>query len=214
MTIETPDRLKPELQMDLQRQVRAHSKRLSWLLRHGAGREGISMDNAGWVKLTDVLNFLNLDNDQLCLVIQENNKARFELHGEKLRATQGHSLDRMPVTQEALEASWTIYNPQGEDRIWHATQSQHLDSILKDGIIRGERSHVHLANAIDSPVGKRSNAPLLIEVSVAKLRTEGYEVFISPNGVVLTRFVPPSCIINVRDTRGNRAKVRDKKIHG
>src|SRR5258706_432319 len=36
------------------------SKKLSWLLRHGAGETGIDMDAAGWVAITDVLRTLHM----------------------------------------------------------------------------------------------------------------------------------------------------------
>lgn len=198
-------------QSDLNRFLVGQSKRLSWLLRHGALREGLEMDEAGWVRIDTLLKHVDLDLDQLMYVVRENNKARFELSGERIRATQGHSLDETSVTQDGLEASWSIFVSDDDAVIWHATQFKNLDSIREHGILRGSRSHVHLAASIDSKVGKRTGAPILISISVSKLRAEGYEVFESPNGVVLTRHVPPSCLVTVRDTRSRRSRSRAAK---
>ena len=35
------------------------SKKMSFLLRHGAEKEGVEIDSAGWIKMNDILNFLN-----------------------------------------------------------------------------------------------------------------------------------------------------------
>ena len=184
-------------QQDPARRIKGQSKRLSWLLRHGAGGEGLAMDSAGWVRIQDLLAKLRLSQAELEMIVRENNKSRFEVSGDLVRAAQGHSLEVMPVTQDALEASWSVYQ-HTHGSIWHATQQRHVDSILAQGIMRGDRTHVHLASSIDSHVGKRTNAPILVEVSVAQLRASGEEVFESPNGVVLTRYVPSSSILKVR----------------
>ena len=184
--------------------IKYQSKRLSWILRHGASQEGLTMDSAGWVSIQRLLQLLNLEPQDLDRVIQENNKARFEVKGENIRASQGHSLEQLPVTQEALEASWMVYLPQNSDFIWHATQTNCLSSIQRDGILRGKRSHIHLASTKESKVGKRNGAPILLQVSVKCLHSKGQEVFVSSNDVILTRYVPPSCIFKVHDTETDR----------
>ena len=192
-----------ELMKNETQRIKYQSKRLSWILRHGASQEGLTMNSAGWVSIQKLLQLLNLDLPDLNRVIEENNKARFEVKGEMIRASQGHSLDQLPVTQEALEASWMSYLPKSTDLIWHATQANCLSSIQRDGVLRGKRSHVHLASTKESKVGKRTAAPILLEISVKCLRSKGQEVFVSSNGVILTRYVPPSCIFKVHDTKAN-----------
>ncbi len=181
------------------KKIKQYSKKLSWLLRHGALQEGVPMDPAGWVSVTATLEYLSISHQDLMLVLLQNNKARFELQNNRLRACQGHSLESLPITQEALEDSWFKYDSES-DSIWHATQRQFVAAIKAKGLLRGQRSHVHLASTLDSPVGKRVGAPVLIEVSCQKLRAEGYEVFQSSNGVILTRHVPVNCILHIRDT--------------
>ena len=190
---------KQQAELDAKRnneqKVKRWSKKCSWLLRHGAVQEGLSMDAAGWVSVGDLQEHLSLNQSDLELVLTQNNKARFEVNDGLIRACQGHSLKSMPVTKEALEASWSIYN--GSDSIWHGTHRGALEAIKREGIICGERSHVHLARSVHSRVGKRSNVSIFIEVSCAYLRQAGYEVFESTNGVILTRYVPLNCIVNI-----------------
>lgn len=172
------------------------SHRISWLLRHGAGQQRLDMDRAGWANINDVLHHLHANESELDEVVRLNNKSRYEIDGDRIRAAQGHSLEGMPVTQKALEASWARYT--GDDRVWHGTHVAALAGISAEGILPGRRSHVHLAAEIDSRVGKRANVGVMLEVSVERLRARGNEVFVSANGVVLTRSVPPSCIVDLR----------------
>lgn len=171
------------------------SHRMSALLRHRAGEVGLRMDASGWVELGDLIAHLGEPRHVIDEVVQHNNKTRFEVSGTRIRASQGHSLEGMPVTQEALEASWSTFD--GEDSLWHGTQPEAVESIAREGLLRGGRSHVHLAASRDSSVGKRANVGVLLEISPARLRAAGQAVFQSPNGVILCRHVPPACIVGV-----------------
>lgn len=186
-------------------QVSEVSKRLSWLLRHGAGEEGLSMDAAGWVPVSEVLHKLRLQRPVLEQVVAENNKSRLELVGERLRACQGHSTEGMPVTCDALEASWEHH--VGDGSLWHGTTVEAVTGIVREGIRSVGRTHVHLAEGTESKVGKRAQVAVLLEVSAVKLRAAGLGIFQSSNGVVLVRHVPPSCLVGlVTATRAGRAR--------
>lgn len=171
------------------------SRRMSAILRHRAGELGLRMDAAGWVNLDELVAYLRVPRRLVEEAVQHNNKARFEVHGERIRASQGHSLEGMPVTQEALEASWTIF--AGEESLWHGTRTDTIENIAREGILRGGRSHVHLAETRESQVGKRANVSVLLEVSPVKLRAAGQTIYKSPNGVILCRHVPPACIVDL-----------------
>jgi putative RNA 2'-phosphotransferase len=182
----------------------ALSKRLSWLLRHGAGESGLAMDEAGWSEVDDVLRVLAVTRAELDLAVSQNDKGRLIVAGSGIRACQGHSLEGMPVTREALEASWEVFYPDGP--LWHGTRTVAIDGIAGEGIVAGQRSHVHLAAGPDSHVGKRSSVDFLIEVSPARLNDAGIGIFLAPNGVVLARRVPAEAITGLRPaSRAGRA---------
>ncbi|MBI2706205.1 MAG: RNA 2'-phosphotransferase [Actinobacteria bacterium] len=87
------------------------SKQLSWLLRHSANEAGLSMDEAGWADVEEVLVVLDMTRANLLDAVETNDKGRAQLDGARIRACQGHSLVGMPVTQDALERSWTVTSP-------------------------------------------------------------------------------------------------------
>jgi putative RNA 2'-phosphotransferase len=172
------------------------SHALSWLLRHGASESGLDMDAAGWARVDEVLRTLGMSRAALEGAVIENNKARFEVRGGRIRACQGHSLAGTPVTLDGLEASWERF--AGEGPVWHGTRIAAVASIAREGLLPGERTHVHLAEALDSTVGKRAGVDVMLEVSPARLSAAGVGLFVSPNGVLLARSVPPPAIVGLR----------------
>lgn len=147
----------------------------------------------GWALIEDVCALLQMDRTALDLAVEQNDKARLQVDGDRIRACQGHSSDGMPVTREALENSWRRVTPA--ELLWHGTNLAVLDAILREGLRPGRRTHVHLAPATNSHVGKRSRVDVLLGVDPGKL---GQPVFEAPNGVLLVRFVPPEAISQVR----------------
>ncbi|MFI7068257.1 RNA 2'-phosphotransferase [Kribbella sp. NPDC050124] len=164
------------------------SRRISRLLRHTAGERGLTMSADGWAAVADVLQVLGMDRRSLEVAVQQNDKQRLQVDGDRIRACQGHSLDGMPVTREALENSWERVYP--DHLLWHGTQAAALDGIRVHGLLPGRRTHVHLAPSKDSHVGRRSAVEVLLGVDPRDLT-----VYRAPNGVLLTRFVPADAIV-------------------
>ncbi|HVK66150.1 MAG TPA: RNA 2'-phosphotransferase [Polyangium sp.] len=171
------------------------SKTLSWLLRHGAREAGVSMDAAGWVPVPEVLRYLRISRAALDEVVATNNKSRLQLEGERVRASQGHSTENMPVTIEALEASWRPYTAGGS--LWHGTTVEATAPIAREGLSPQKRTHVHLAPSLESKVGKRAATPVMLEISAERLQGAGQGVWEAQNGVVLVRHVPVSCFVDL-----------------
>ncbi len=156
------------------------------------------MDAEGWAHTGDVLRLARLSFEELLEVVETNEKRRFEIDDDRIRAVQGHS-GGAPVSPDALEASWRVV--MADEPVFHGTSAAAARAILfgdGDGIVPGQRSHVHLAAAPDAKVGKRARVELLLVVSPARLRASGVTLFEAPNGVLLARTVPRECILDVR----------------
>jgi RNA:NAD 2'-phosphotransferase (TPT1/KptA family) len=82
---------------------RSLSKWLSWLLRHGAIKEGLSIDTCGFVDVTDIVQHRafcgKFTVSDIQRVVSENDKQRFTLRihpisGKlQIKANQGHSIN-------------------------------------------------------------------------------------------------------------------------
>lgn len=186
------------------------SHKLSWLLRHGAREASLAMDAAGWASIDDVLSIVGVSRAVLDDVVRENNKSRYELRGNTIRACQGHSLAGTPVTLDALEASWEL--DTRAEPIWHGTNLGALAAIAAKGLLPGERTHVHLAGGTDSKVGKRAGVDVLLSVDPTRLRAAGVHLYRSANGVILARAVPPACFAGLRaESRAAREREHELK---
>jgi putative RNA 2'-phosphotransferase len=74
-----------------------------------------------------------------------------------------------------------------------------MASILKDGLIRGKRHHVHLSKDVETAtrVGARRGKPVILKVDAGRMYQDGHKFFLSANGVWLTDSVPPSYLSRV-----------------
>jgi putative RNA 2'-phosphotransferase len=180
--------------MSESREIASRSKYVSWILRHRPPGDGVSLDEAGWVSVDALLQLAGMSRLELEAMASNDRKGRLQLVGDRVRACQGHSA-KTGVTCEALEESWSNYGE--ESPIWHGTRLAAIEQIALEGLLPGDRTHVHCASAPDSIVGKRGDSHLLLKISPARVRAAGLGIFVAPNGVILVRNVPPSAIIGV-----------------
>jgi putative RNA 2'-phosphotransferase len=164
------------------------SKKMSYLLRHS---DKLSMSSDGYVAIDDLLSELNVSKSILHRVVDTNNKSRFEISGDRIRACQGHSR-RLATIQD----TWTA-EPTSGRKYYHATREEYLTSIMEQGLLRGSRTHVHLAASKTSNVGKRSGVDVLLEINGNILAEKNINAFRSTNGVILVSHVPPEALVRV-----------------
>ena len=176
---------------------------LSRLLRHQALKDGINITSDGWVSIADTLNWLNsqikkgskITIDDLKRIVNNDMKQRYSLDEVKglIKANQGHSMNlKIKMTPITLE--------NAPDYIVHGTYFKSINIIKKEGLSRMKRQHIHFTvndPKNDSQVisGMRTNCEVLIWIDIKKAINDGYEFFVSDNGVILTegknRVIPP-----------------------
>lgn len=169
------------------------SKFLSLVLRHEPDLLGLSLDEAGWTSVLDLLAACARHNhpltrDQLIEIVATSEKKRFALTPDQtqIRANQGHSI---PV---ALGYPPAI----PPDLLYHGTHNDALPSILAQGLHRGVRHHVHLSEspATATSVGQRRGHPIVLTIRARSMHTAGHLFHLSENNVWLTDHVPPQFI--------------------
>lgn len=177
------------LLMDNTRLVKI-SKYLSKHLRHQPERLGLTLASGGWVEIDALLaackaHNLSISRAELEEVVEENDKQRFSFDstGRMIRANQGHSVD-VDLGLKAVAPPPLLY---------HGTAERNVESILKDGLRRMARHHVHLSKDIETAVkvGARHGKPFVLEVMAEAMAEAGYKFYQSANGVWLTDDVPP-----------------------
>ncbi|MBL1286029.1 RNA 2'-phosphotransferase [Streptomyces sp. NPDC057699] len=174
--------------MDERRTVTV-SKYLSKHLRHEPDRIGISLDEHGWVAVDELLRActrhgFTLTRDDLDHVVTVNDKQRFTLDGDRIRANQGHSVT---VDLGLPPAEPPAY-------LYHGTVARVLDAIRAEGLRPMDRHHVHLSPDRETAVrvGARRGTPVVLAVDAGAMHRAGHLFHVSANGVWLTDAVPPA----------------------
>jgi putative RNA 2'-phosphotransferase len=169
------------------------SRFLSRVLRHAPESVGLTLDEAGWVDVDALMEAARgagvpLDRATLDRVVGENDKQRFALSedGRRIRASQGHSV---PVAL-GLEPRTP------PEVLYHGTADRNLNSIRRDGLRPGRRTHVHLSLDEETAVavGRRHGRPVVLRVLAGRMHAAGHAFYRSDNGVWLTDAVPPGHI--------------------
>ncbi len=174
--------------MDPKRQKRI-SKFLSLVLRHRPELIGIELDDQGWTPVAELIekaqrHGTKLTDTELRQVVAESDKQRFALSATRtlIRANQGHSvavdLDLEPAVPPEV--------------LYHGTIPKFLGSIREQGLLKGQRHHVHLSpdEATANKVGSRRGRPVILEIASAEMHAAGSVFYLSDNGVWLTEHVP------------------------
>ncbi|TDC42545.1 RNA 2'-phosphotransferase [Actinomadura sp. KC345] len=173
--------------MDERRAVRI-SKYLAAHLRHRPGGIGLTLDSGGWADITELLaacarHGFPLTRAELEHVVAANDKKRFVLDGDRIRAVQGHSVQ---VDLDLSPAS-------PPESLYHGTVRRSVRAILRDGLLPMGRHAVHLSPDRETArrVGARRGEPVILAVQAARMAADGHEFRVSANGVWLVGRVPP-----------------------
>ncbi|KAK6460162.1 phosphotransferase KptA/Tpt1 [Scheffersomyces coipomensis] len=166
------------------------SKGLAYLLRHGAIKENLTIDEKGYVKIPDLLNHTRLKSSKTTMedilrIVANDTKQRYTINddGDMICANQGHSIKAVDNTNLILYTKETI--PKD---IYHGTFKKNLGDIIQSGgLSRMGRNHIHFTSSESSYVaGKRYNSNILIYINVEKCLLHGIQFYKSLNGAILS----------------------------
>ena len=160
--------------------IKNKSKRLAYLLRHDRKYQ---FDVNGWREVSDLINKHGFTFEDLCVIVDTNNKQRFEFSEDMqyIRARQGHSIHVDVELEECVPPPI----------LFHGTAEHSVNTILKEGLKSQNRLYVHLSSTIETAinVGKRHGTPVVLKVDAQKMFKDGAKFYLSRNGVWLTDYV-------------------------
>merc|ERR1719447_478566 len=105
---------------------------------------------------------------------------------EWIRANQGHSSNEKLQDQFLLKE---VFHPNQIPIAVHGTYYKHLKSILRSGLKRQGRQHIHFTtnhNSQKTVSGMRDSCEVLIYLDTAKALKAGIRFYRSANDVILT----------------------------
>lgn len=166
------------------------SKFLSKHLRHQPQKIGLILQPGGWVGVDDLLRACAawghpMTRAVLDEVVAHNDKQRFAFDetGSRIRAQQGHSV--------AVDLELEETRPPAV--LYHGTGAGSVEAILREGLRKMRRHHVHLSADVETAVrvGSRHGRPVVLVVDASAMRDEGWTFWRSGNGVWLVEAVAP-----------------------
>jgi len=153
---------------------------------------GLVMDEEGFVDLDELVSkvkerFPSVDVGFLRRLVEESERRRFEIVGDRIRALYGHSFPVYLRLEEDRRVGW----------LYHGTTSEAADVILVKGLQPMKRMWVHLSPTIDiaTQVGKRrTSGPVILVVDCVEARKAGLRFYKASEQVYLCKFVPAKYI--------------------
>ena len=174
------------------------SHALSYLLRHGAPKEGVFYDKHGGVSI-DTLLKMNICKGQsrefIDKIVENCKKQRFKIYHdddniERICAVQGHSFKVEPYLSKNITLD--NYKELGinSETVVHGSYNSCLKSIKERGLSKMDRTHIHLGmNVPESGAvisGMRKSCEVMIFVNILEAIKDGYTFTLSNNRVILT----------------------------
>ncbi|WP_459926420.1 RNA 2'-phosphotransferase [Flavobacterium covae] len=180
-----------------EKEIKNISKFLSLILRHSPETIHLNLDENGWAIVDELIEKANknrnefhkeLDFEIISQVVETNDKKRFSFNEDltKIRANQGHSI--------TIDLELQPQTPP--DELYHGTVAKFMDTILKEGLQKMNRQHVHLSKDKETAikVGNRRGGAIILKINTHQMTKDGYLFYCSDNDVWLTDEVPPKYI--------------------
>ncbi len=151
------------------------SRFLTFLLRHKPKDYPLTFDREGfapWPEVVDMVQerFYDVSEDQIRSLIAGAEKKRFEIRGDKVRATYGHSFP--------IDLGATAPEPPAE--LYFGAARDLAESMLRDGLEPRDRQYVHLsltANEAESVARRHDPAPAILVVDAQAAHAEGIHFY-------------------------------------
>ena len=169
----------------MEKNLKNTSKFLSLVLRHKPEEIGLMLDENGWVNVDELLEKVNAKGNSINIellneIVGTNDKKRFAFNDDKtkIRASQGHS----------IEINLNLQPSFPPDILYHGTATRFIESILKEGLTKQQRQHVHLSEKLETAtaVGARHGKSTVLFVNAKQMQEDGFMFYKSDNNVWLT----------------------------
>lgn len=171
---------------------------LVYLLRHHPDEVGLTLDEEGFVSITDVIAGLKMAHrypyttESMIreVVAGQPDKQRLEIQGNLIRARYGHS-------QHSSEQN-IIYTPvQPPSILYHGTSTKNLSSILSKGLIPVSRQYVHLSETEDIATQvalRHSHKIIILKILCEPALQANIEFYHPEDKIWLAKQIPPQFI--------------------
>ncbi len=160
---------------------------ISGALRHFPDDLGLAMNQHGWVDV-DVLcdamrtRYKWANKEKLFSIIESDEKGRYEVKGNKIRARYGHSVDiDLDYPENALP------------ELYYGASREEVDILLEKGIRPIKQRYVHLSTSVEKAkevASIHTEDPVLLVVNAEEARNDGVALLAATENIVLAEVIP------------------------
>ncbi len=160
---------------------------ISGALRHFPDDLGLAMNQHGWVDV-DVLceamrtRYKWANKEKLFSIVESDEKERYELHGKKIRARYGHSVDvELDFPENKLP------------ELYYGASREEVDILLEKGIKPVKQRYVHLSTTVEKAqeaAKVHTDDPVLIVVDAKEAQKNGVRMLSATKYIVLSEEIP------------------------
>ncbi|MEC8742577.1 MAG: RNA 2'-phosphotransferase, partial [Candidatus Thermoplasmatota archaeon] len=180
------------------REANSVGRILALVLRHAPEKFNVDMDINGWVETRELSKAIADSRRHLHWVrawhfeaiANADEKGRWQVENEMIRATYGHS----------IEIELDLPTDDIPEALYWPCEASEVESLLKFGILSGDRKHIHLSRTIANALEAghvRIGRPSIIEVDTIRAIADGHTIYRAGTTVFLTDEVPPSALYPV-----------------
>lgn len=175
-------------------------KTMAGALRHFPEKFNLEMNEHGWVNIYSFIDavrarsqrFRWLRAHHVEAVVATDPKGRYQIKGNELRATYGHSIDiDLDLPTENIP-----------EKLYYPTTNEEIDIILETGLKPVDRKMVHLSKTIDdarTAGSHRVENPVIVEIDVKKAIENGLVIMQAGKTVYVAKDVPAEYLSKVEE---------------
>lgn len=170
------------------------SKTVAYILRHAPWEYELELDEEGWTSLEQLLqglrsnpSFRDVTREDLVEMIQQSQKMRYEIGGDRIRALYGHSLPGKLKKQRSIPP----------EILFHGTVAKYLPSIRQQGLKPMGRQFVHLSVDKDTAklvASRKGKDVVILQIHAGAAASQGIAFYAGNDQVWLADIVPPASI--------------------
>jgi len=169
---------------------------ISGALRHFPDDLGLAMNQHGWVDV-DVLcdamrtRYKWANKEKLFSIIESDEKGRYEVKGNKIRARYGHSVDiDLDYPENALP------------ELYYGASREEVDILLEKGIRPIKQRYVHLSTSVEKAkevASIHTEDPVMLVVNAEEARNDGVALLAATENIVLAEEIPAKYLRVMQD---------------
>ncbi|MDO9098366.1 MAG: RNA 2'-phosphotransferase [Candidatus Methanoperedens sp.] len=169
---------------------------ISGALRHFPDDLGLAMNQHGWVDVDVLVDTMRTrykwsNKEKLFSIIESDEKGRYEVKGNKIRARYGHSVDiDLDYPENTLP------------EIYYGASREEVDILLEKGIRPIKQRYVHLSTTVEkaTEVSKiHTEDPVLLVINAEEAQNDGVSILSATENIVLADEIPAQYIRVMQD---------------